>query len=256
MNPRGMTLIELLAASVISFAIILALGHIDVTRVRMSQGVNARAAGSTESSLALASIVKDLERADRLVMLNAACQNVGGVSGSCVQIRIPAIGLPTSTNNPPNCTNCRTASAGSCCLDIERNYRWVEYRLDAANRVVQFYDDVRLPSGNPNCGGRPDQVFMNIANLTVSYVDESKPVAPPDVGGGALGGNEPLPPDALGNYPDNNVVRVDVDWVNPLDPAAPYRVTSEVVLRATPYTNVANGLDVTNASPPPVAPCT
>jgi hypothetical protein len=123
----------------------------------------------------------------------------------------------------------------------------VEYRLDAANQVVQFYDDVRLPSGLPNCGGGPDQIFTRIANLTVSHVDAAQ--APL----GALG-TEPFAPPS-GNNEDNNVVQVIVQWPNPVEPSSPYTSISEVVLRATPYTNVPNGLDVLSVSPPP-APCT
>ena len=241
----GMTLMELLVASLIGFIIILAVGHIDVTRIRMSQDVRARVRGSGESSLALASIVKDLERSDRIRILTNACGVPGGgapplTAGSCVQIRIPEIDTNGPGGGPGACPNCTTdPSPNPCCLNIANNYRWVQYAFRAASQTVDFYND-----SGPVCNaGDLRQTFTDLTGFTVSFMDEAQ--APL----GALG-TEPLP-----GGEDNNVVRVQVQWVNPVDPATPYSTTSEVVLRATPYTNVPNGLDVTNVSPPPT-PCT
>lgn len=239
MSARGMTLLELLLASGIGFVIILALGHVDVTRIRMSQDISERIQGSGESSLAIVSIVRDVERADRVRMLTDACTVPGAplTSSSCVQIRIPEIDRNGPGGGPNACPNCTTAaSPNPCCFNIGDNYRWVQYRFNAG--TIERYDETVQ-----NCNQQ--QTFTGISGLTVSYVDEAQ--APL----GALGA-EPLP----GNE-DNNMVQVVVQWPNPADPATPYTTLSQVALRATPYTNVPNGLDVSNppVSPPP-GPCT
>ena len=125
------------------------------------------------------------------------------------------------------------------CYDNAANYRWVQYGFVPANPItgtgpmIERYNDTAK-------GCTQHDTFSNIGGLTISYVDESP--AP-------QGGSEPF----AGQ--DNNVAQIDIQWVNPADPSHPSSTTSEVVLRSSAYTNVANGLDVSNpplgASPPP-----
>ncbi|MBI4354383.1 MAG: hypothetical protein HY595_04020 [Candidatus Omnitrophica bacterium] len=74
-HARGITLIELLAASTLGFIIVLALGQADVARVKffdevLRKGHGPRAAISPEATYALDQMLSDLKQADRVVLRN------------------------------------------------------------------------------------------------------------------------------------------------------------------------------------------
>ena len=250
MNRHGVTLLELLLASTIGFVILLALGHVDVTRIRMSQDISQRSQILGEASLALVSITRDLELADQvLIFSDAACTTPAVSNGRCIQIRIPEVDTNGPASGPNACPaapqtwTCRQQAGldtpippvqvpDPCCFNTAGNYRWVQYRLRVPN-TIQHYADAGPPCGQLD-------TFSDVSLVKVRYMDESQ--AP---NGGTLG-TEPL----VGG-PDNNIVEFSVIWGDRTDNVR--TMTSEVALRGTAYTN-ANGLDVSNASPPP-APC-
>lgn len=106
---RGMTLTELLIGSTLMFVIILAIGHVDVTRVRLTQQVRQTGLSQSEVGLALAHMAKQLQQADRIKRLSA----------SSVQFRVPL---------------------GIVFFDTASNYRWKQYRHDSGAKEIRFYD--------------------------------------------------------------------------------------------------------------------
>ncbi len=99
-HARGFTLIELFTAMALSMIVVLAIGQIDVSRVRLSQEIRRRA--PAEAAFALAYMARSLQQADRIVLLSL----------TSVQFR-QFTGDPTA--------------AGA--LDIPANYTWGQYRL-------------------------------------------------------------------------------------------------------------------------------
>jgi hypothetical protein len=148
MNARGMTLIELMTATVLSVLVILAIGQVDVSRVRLSDEVRRRATAQSEAALALAHMAKSLQQADRIQWINP----------SDIQFR-RFIGDPTAPG----------------ALDNAANYRWAQYQLVDINPVdgtmdtIRFYDDT--------AGGCGVDDSFGASGLTIQYRDEA--VAPP-----------------------------------------------------------------------------
>lgn len=107
-QDRGVTLIELLLASLLGLVIVLAVGQVDVSRILMTNQVRGFAVAQMEANFAVTHMSKQLEGADRLVRLSA----------SDLQFR-----LPQGTN-----------------FDDASNYQWKEYTYDSANRIMCFYE--------------------------------------------------------------------------------------------------------------------
>jgi hypothetical protein len=99
---RGFGLIEMITATALALIVILAIGQVDVTRVRLSEEVRKR--GALEPALALAHMANHLKQADRINL----------VSPTNVQFRVPL-----GTN-----------------FDVADNYQWHQYKLDGT--TLQF----------------------------------------------------------------------------------------------------------------------
>ena len=156
MTRRGVTLLELLLASMIGLVVVLGLSKIDVTRIYLSQEVQNRTRGPSEAMLVLSSIIKDLEQADRAVLYGPDCG--GGTPSSCLKFRIP-IGTDFDNTNP-----------------VVNNYKWFKYSFSAGQ--IQY--DAITDTG---CG--TDRTFKDLTGLTFAWRDESP--TPP-------GGREPFAP--------------------------------------------------------------
>lgn len=143
MNARGMTLIEILTATVVlSVVVILAIGQVDVTRVRLSEEVRRSGTGQAEAALALAHIVRSIQEADRVQLL----------SSISIQLR-RFMGDP--------------AAPGA--LDNGANYLWVQYRFDAALGAILFFDDT--------AAGCVESTRFSVSSLDMKFIDPSP--APP-----------------------------------------------------------------------------
>ena len=129
-------------ASGIGFIIILTLGQFDVTRLRLTQQVRNT---SMDASLALTQMIRKLERADRIELLDATCAAHSN-PGSCLQLRIPVD---------------RTR------LDQNAGYSWKQYRFDSGATQVRVHDPA-----NP-C--TQVTTFFGISAVTIQYRDESPP---------------------------------------------------------------------------------
>ena len=135
---RGVTLIELLLVSVLSLVAILAIGHVDVTRVRLTQPIRQTTLNRSEAVPVLAQMAKLLRQADRINLLGA----------DNVQVRIPQ-----DRDN----------------LDLAGSYRWTQYRYDSGTKAIRFYD--------PASSCTVLLTFRDIGSLAIQYQDES-PVPP------------------------------------------------------------------------------
>ena len=155
MKKSGFALIEMLTATALALVVILAIGQVDVTRVRLSEEVRRR--GSLEPALALAHMAKYLQQADR-IQLNSATD---------VQFRIP---LGTT-------------------FDVPGNYQWYQYKLvgttlrfcsgaavdaqfqlsGAAPLAIQYRDEAPAPPG-----GEPPVQDNNVLEVLINnqYRDE------------------------------------------------------------------------------------
>ena len=155
-NARGLSLIELMIAIGIGFVVLLAIGQIDVSRVRLSEAVRRRNTDDMQAAMAAAQMSKLLREADRIA-LN---------SPTSVQFR-RFVGDPTAPG----------------AMDNTANYRWAQFKLvDRSAPVgmdtIEFYDD----TGAGNCG--VDDQYAATA-LDIHYRDE---VTQPPPGGEPLGG--------------------------------------------------------------------
>ena len=196
MNSRGFTLTEVLVASLAAVIVMLGLVAVDLTRVRITEDLRARVGANPElerAALASVAITRQLELADR-VNLDA--------STGLLQMRTPV---------------CPTVPPNSACLNSGANYRWDQYRLNAATQELELY--ANTTSG---CAGK--QVLAGqVASLAFQYLDEAGP--PP--------GGEPFP-----GGEDNNLVEFALVWS---DGARTQRFPGLVTLRAAAYTDLSAG---------------
>lgn len=109
LQARGITLIELLLASVLGLVVLVGIGQIDVTRITMGHDIRGFSVAQMEASYGLTHMVKQLEDADRIDRLSA----------SNLQFRIPL-----------NTIN----------FDDPANYVWRQYKHNAGAREIRFYD--------------------------------------------------------------------------------------------------------------------
>ena len=130
---RGITLMELLLASSLGLVVILAMGQVDVTRVLLGNQAKGLATFQAEVALGMIQMVRSLQQADRVNLINA----------SNAQIRIP-----TGTS-----------------FDAPANYKWVQYRYDSVAQEIRYFD----PASSCTVANR----FRDIGNLTMRYRDES-----------------------------------------------------------------------------------
>jgi hypothetical protein len=133
-SNRGITLTELLVASTVSFAVILGITQVDMTRLHLLDQIRQRSTGLSELGLALAHMARSLQRADRVYLPDRLDPTV-------VQFRTPL-----------------DPTAG---LDTAADYQWAQYRL--VGNEIRFYDG--------GCGVA--QRFGRIGTLSVQYRNES-----------------------------------------------------------------------------------
>ena len=226
---------ELLLASSIGVIVLLTLSRLDVVRVGVTQNIATRMARSSEASFALVAMLRSLERADRV--------NIVNINPGNIQIRF----FQSGTNDPSTCPNpsCTGTIPLPCCYDIPANYRWVQYRLVTAPppiSEIRYYDNTV-----PGCTAGGTSKFLDITGLTVQYFDETAGLPPPP------GGEPPVQ--------DNNIVRVTVQWLDPQSNAT-LSTDGEVTLRGVTYTNMSatpqdsgTGLSSPGVSNPPIPPC-
>ena len=208
MRERGYTILELMVASTIGFLVLMAAGKVDLTRVLLTDEIRRQARMSTEVGWAVSHMVLRLERADRLVLVNAGAT-------PRLQVRIPE--MDTACAGPVACAG---VAPPACCFSVPQNYRWVQYsRLAAGGGRIAVYDDMGNAGGAPPRNCTVDATFLDIGSFTINFMDESP---------AALAG-EPL-----GAVQDSNVVEVIVAGVGANAP----RYRAEVTMRGGAYTNV------------------
>ncbi len=135
--PRGVSLTEILIASMLAGIVLVALGRVDLVRYQMADSSNADLGPQSEARYALAHIVKELQQADRINL----------VSPTSVQLRIPPItGVPSD-------------------FDLAAKYRWDQYWLSGG--TINF--------ASPSAGCAPTLRFLNIGTLTIAYDPTAPP---------------------------------------------------------------------------------
>lgn len=221
---RGMTLIEILMATSMTLLVAFAFVKVDLTRLLLSDQTRSSGGTFRDANLALLYIVKNLERADRVVLQN-------GVT-TTIQFRIPSpdTDCAVATTCPPACPPCPVVCAGctgtvppACCLDIPANYRWAQYSLIGSE--LQFFDDIGTATSGRDCA--MDNRFPGINNFAARYINRAP--APP--GGG--------PAD------DNNIIDISLTGVSGQQT---WTVRGQAVMRAGAYSNRTAGLPI-NGNP-------
>ncbi len=233
----GVTLFELLIASSLALVVILAIGQVDVTRVRMVNQVTNNV--QPEAELALASIVKEINAADRIKLWSTG----------------------TSSLNPYHSANYCPTGQASCTAAIfirvpigtdfdnltSNNYRWEQYSFNSTAKEVRYYTTFPAALGGV-C--TPTARYHSINGATMQFWDQT--ISPP--------GSDPF------GGPDNNTLQITITVTDPTTGAVkPY--TGQATLRSAGYTNVGaadpandawdTGLGLTQAgvSDPPTYPC-
>ena len=111
-RQNGVTLLEILVASILGVVVALAMGQVDVSRMYHSQEVRGMAAAQSEAGFAVTHMTKQLALADRINL----------ISSSNLQLRIPP-----DTSNPAD-------------FDNPANYVWKAYTYNSAADELRFYD--------------------------------------------------------------------------------------------------------------------
>lgn len=133
---RGFSLMELLIASTLAGIVLVALGKVDLARFTMAETSNSDVALQADARYALAHIVRELQKADRVNLVNA----------SSMQLRIPE-----GTN-----------------FDVAANYHWEQYWYTA--QEIRFV--AAAAGGAPNCGA-PTTRFASLSSLTLAYTSNN-----------------------------------------------------------------------------------
>ena len=156
-SERGVTLLELLLASSIGMVVILAMAHVDVTRIFVGRQAGDLSEIQAEPAFALTHLIRSIIQADRVDLISA----------SNIQIRIPP--RPETGLDDPN------------------NYRWVQYRLNGteiqyfttnpcavASRFrnvsslqIQYRDESPAPPGGEPLAGLDNNVLAITVTSTV-----------------------------------------------------------------------------------------
>ena len=216
-GDSGVTLIEILLASAIAVFVALGIGVMDVARLRMENELRSRGGVLSQQanvSLAVLSLSKTLERADRIIIRN------GGAAGD-IQLRTfePDTDCPVvGAGCPVVCTGCTGAIRPSCCFDLPGNYQWDEYKRNAGTNEIWCYRNVGAGCARRVLAGEATQ-------FNVAFSPEA--AAPP-------GGDPPV--GVAGE--DNNTVAFMIRWDTGTDAENfPGKVTSRVIQ----YSNVNAG---------------
>ena len=244
----GLTLIEIVAAIIVSIVIMLGIMSLDTGRFRMENELRSRGGLLSEQAkvgLAALNLAKALERADRINIRNTGIGGNQPFSGppnrGDIQIRTfepdtncPAVGPGCLTI----CNPCTGAIPLPCCFDITGNYRWDEYKRDDATNQIWLYRDVTAACP-------PSRILAGeTVEMTVNFQNEA--AAPP--------GGEPF-----GGSLDNNTVAYAMKWDNGTDEQ---RFGGQITTRAIPYSNVnaavgdsgwGQATGAVDPSPPPPA---
>ncbi len=139
-HQQGLTLTELLVASSIALVIILALGQVDVTRVRMTQDLGQNAVPQSEAAFAIAHMTRALAQADRIEL----------VAADNIRFRIPNGGVGVN-------------------YDLPGSYQWEQYRFNGPAGEIRYF--------NPAAGCALAAMFRDLSGLAGQYQNESG--APP-----------------------------------------------------------------------------
>ena len=158
-SELGVTLLELLLASSVGMVVLLAMAHVDVTRILVGQDARDLSEIQAEPSFALTHLTRSVIQADRVNLISA----------SNIQIRIPP--RPETGLDDPN------------------NYRWVQYRLNGteiryfttgpcavASRFrnvgslqIQYRDESPAPPGGEPLAGLDNNVLaITVASTVVN----------------------------------------------------------------------------------------
>lgn len=228
-NQQGVTLTELMVASAIAVVVVLGLGSIDSTRIRMTEEVrrssNIAPPERSRAAIAALRLAQDLERADRVRILNTGipgCSTCGPFTGppgrGSIQIRIPEM----NADNAP-CTGCVPVGPNPpppppCCLQIPANYRWVQHKR-VQGPSADPLDELRYYATPPGCGSSEVRAGQ-ITSLTFQFIDQ----APPPPGGDACGPQ------------DENLLGYELTWDDGAGRTQTFR--GAVAIRAGAYTNL------------------
>ena len=125
---HGITLFELLVASVLGVVVVLAMGQVDVSRIYHSQEVRGTATAQGEAGFAVTHMTKQVALADRVNLISAGD----------LQLRVP---IGTS-------------------FDVASNYVWKEYKYNSGAGELRFYD----PAGGCTLAA----TFRDLSAVTVT----------------------------------------------------------------------------------------
>ena len=210
-GKRGVTLTEVLIASTVMGAVILVGMTLNQNRLGIQEQLSV--GQDVPAALAAVQLMQDLERADRVRIVDAAT----------IQIRRPQM-------TTAGCTGVIPAPA---CFDDAANYRWVEYAHVNVDAGIPGRDALRVYD-NTTVGCATTRVLSGqIGLVQFAYADAA--AAPP--------GGDPFAP----STDDNNVVDYQVRWNGPVLGGVVLSPTSrlfrgQVAIRAAPYSHVnANG---------------
>lgn len=216
MMRAGISLVELLVASILSFVVILAIGHIDVTRIHLTnplRDVEAREGRLSEAGLSWLEIARRLELADRVILSDPV------MDGSCVSTTLS--GTPTASGTCYQTVQLRVPQGTA--FDHADNYLWFQYSLE--QEEILGYE--AIDSRAPDC--QVDIMFRNIGSLKLQFQDVVK--TPPGGTGKPFDGNE-----------DNNIIGMTV---RSADDGIGF--SGAVALRTVGYTNLQARCTTTQA---------
>lgn len=188
-NEYGLTLIEVLMASIVGGVLLFGMVAIDSPRTRMYEMLRQEMSSQHgDAALAMGHIGRNAERADRINIINA----------TNFQVRIPQ--SPTG-------------------LDSPGTYRWFQYKYNAAERALDYFENI------PPCTVRT-RIATQLSAVDFNFRDAA--AAPP--------GGEPF-----GDARDNNQFLYSLTWSNGLP--APNTLThtfeGQTALRSGTYSDVS-----------------
>ena len=216
-GTAGITLTEIMVASVISVVILLGLLMLESSRISRTEHLRDDAAvkypSRQEANLALLHISQRLEGADRYVLING---------GEGIQVRRPNMTVNVGTG-------CLPTISDPICFDDARNYVWDQYSLAPGTRPtsLRFYSNTHAAS-NPagNCSSLSTLVRSDVNDLAFS-INASTP----------------------------HIVDVVITWLHPTDTSTETGTTmifpGRAILRSRSQ-NLATGLE--NQAAPSVCP--
>ncbi len=130
----GVTLMEVLLASSIGVVILLAMAHVDVTRIFVGQQAKDLSEIQAEPAFALTHLARSIVQADRVNL----------ISPSNIQIRIPPItGTQADLNDPTK-------------------YAWVQYRLDGT--TLRYFNPTNPCTEVSHFGNVQELTLRSVAN--------------------------------------------------------------------------------------------